>query len=155
MAAFDALYARYEGPLFGFIKRQLNDATEAEDVLHETFIAVLKNQDAARSFRAWVYQTALHACLNRVRAKRRAGLRAEPDGATSVDPQLALETHQRGLALQAAVARLPQGLGAVYHLRARGLSYEELAQVLEVPVGTVKSRMHELLTRLRQEMKTS
>ena len=56
------------------------------------------------------------------------------------------------LALGEAVSRLPVPLSEVYHLRASGLSYEEMAQVLEVPVGTVKSRMHDMVKRLREEV---
>jgi len=50
------------------------------------------------------------------------------------------------------VARLPDPLAELFHLRAGGLSYEELAQVLEVPLGTIKSRMHEMVGRLREEV---
>jgi DNA-directed RNA polymerase specialized sigma24 family protein len=50
------------------------------------------------------------------------------------------------------VARLPSELGALYQLRASGMSYEELAQVLAVPLGTVKSRMHTMIARLREEL---
>jgi RNA polymerase sigma-70 factor (ECF subfamily) len=53
--------------------------------------------------------------------------------------------------LEEAVRRLPEPMGALYRLRAGGLSYEEVAVVLGVPLGTVKSRMHELLSRLRKE----
>ena len=51
------------------------------------------------------------------------------------------------------MARLPTRLGELYQLRAGGLSYEELAQVLELPIGTVKSRMHEMVRRLQEEMR--
>jgi DNA-directed RNA polymerase specialized sigma24 family protein len=50
------------------------------------------------------------------------------------------------------VARLPSPLAELFRLRAGGLSYEELAQILDIPIGTVKSRMHELMGRLRAEV---
>jgi RNA polymerase sigma-70 factor (ECF subfamily) len=63
-----------------------------------------------------------------------------------------LERAQSVRALAAAVEELPSHLGELYHLRARGLSYAELAEVLALPLGTVKSRLHELVKRLKQEV---
>ena len=64
----------------------------------------------------------------------------------------AIEARETEKALQAAVSRLPKSLGEVYRLRASGLSYEEMAEVLAVPLGTVKSRMHQMVMELRKEM---
>jgi RNA polymerase sigma factor (sigma-70 family) len=71
LRAFDELYDRYERPLFGFVRKYLPDPKDAEDVLHETFLALLDERDrgkAARSLRAWIYQVARHlwsACCAR------------------------------------------------------------------------------------------
>ncbi len=161
MAAFDRLYERLEGPLFGFIRTRLGDQAEAEDVLQETFLAALRERsraDALRSVRAWLYQVAHNLCLNRLRSRRRAGKAMEVVGRddAAVDPtgpaQTALEAAERARGLAAAVGRLPAPLAELYHLRASGLSYEEITAITEVPLGTVKSRMHELVKRLREEM---
>lgn len=161
LAAFDALYARYERPLFGFITRQLGDPSEAEDVLHEVFLSVLRDKAsarAARSFKAWVFQVARHLCLNRARARGRAASASEVasrvDAVGAVAPDEVLQHRQTSEALRRAVGGLPPALSELYRLRASGLSYEELAEVLGVPLGTVKSRMHELVKRLQQEMAT-
>jgi len=163
LRAFDRLYERYERPLFGFIHAQVGDAAEAEDLFHETFLAVLRQRDARpsfRSFRAWVYQVARNLCMNRSRSRRRAGrafdavARDELTVGRDVAPSEAIEQHQQAAALLVAVARLPLALGEVYRLRAAGMSYDEVADVLGVPVGTVKSRMNELVKRLREEMST-
>ncbi len=66
------------------------------------------------------------------------------------DDQLAQAQMLR--ALDVAVARLPVPLADVYHLRSSGLSYEEMADVLEIPLGTLKSRMHQMVGALRQEL---
>ena len=161
MCAFDLLYARFERPLFGFIRARLGDAGDAEDVLHEAFMAVLRERERrseVRSFRAWLYQVANNLCLNRARSRKRAGHVAEAVGHTlamesaPAAAEQALEEHQRAELLHHAVTRLPQPLAEVFRLRASGMSYDEVAEVLEVPVGTVKSRMHEMVKRLREEM---
>jgi RNA polymerase sigma-70 factor (ECF subfamily) len=68
------------------------------------------------------------------------------------DPQHALEHAQAHRSLLAALAALPGELAELYQLRVSGLSYEEMASVLAVPVGTVKSRMHTMVSRLREEI---
>jgi len=158
---FDLLHARYARPLFGFIRRYHPQQQEAEDVLHETFLALLRDRNAARAatnLRAWLFQVARHLCLNRHRANRRAaGALADP--AVSRAPVAAL--HPEGIllgserlrALQTAIAKLPLELAELWHLRSSGLSYEEMASVLAVPVGTVKSRMHGMVHRLREELR--
>lgn len=160
--AFDLLYQRYERALFGFVCAHLRDHHEAEDALHETFMAVVRERDAGReirTFRTWIYQVARNLCLNRARARERAARAVERaavvrelDSAES-DAQHQLEDHQQAEALREAVGRLPRALAEIYQLRAAGLSNHELAQVLAIPVGTVKSRIHEMVRRLREEMR--
>lgn len=155
LGAFDQLYARLSGPLFGYIRRHLADAHEAEDVLHETFMALLKHSPDAQSLRAWTFQTARNLCLNRLRARRRSARALEAvaqEPVATVTPGESLEARETAARLARAVASLPDGLAELYALRAGGLSYDELATVLEVPVGTVKSRIHEMVGRLRTEM---
>lgn len=161
VAAFDVLYSRYETHLFGFIRAHLHDVHEAEDVLHETFMSLLKvrKQPQLTSFRAWVFQVARNACLNRSRSKRRgdAALQQVPFAVVNPpadEPHAALEHHQRAQALESAVRTLPADLGQLYHLRAKGLSYAELAEVFAVPLGTIKSRLHELVRRLKEDLES-
>ncbi len=158
LGAFDELYARFERPLFGFIYSQLGDAAEAEDVLHEAFMAVLRARDerrSVRSFRAWLYGVAHHLCLNRVRSRKRAAKATEAvarvQASAEAPAELTVELAERAEGLRRAVERLPAPLGELYHLRAAGMSYQDAASVTGVPVGTVKSRMHEMIKRLKQE----
>jgi RNA polymerase sigma factor (sigma-70 family) len=112
-----------------------------------------------RCFKAWLYQVARHAAQNRIRSRSR-GARAV--AVAAFDPTLAepprlpdraIESEERRAALARAVAGLPAPLAEVYRLRSGGASYDEIAIALEVPVGTVKSRMNELVHRLRSEVK--
>jgi RNA polymerase sigma-70 factor (ECF subfamily) len=160
LGAFDALYERYERHLFGFILRQVADHQEAEDVLHDTFLAVLRERETGRAmccFRAWLFQVARNLCLNRLRSRQRAARAMEAvalaPAASVRHPERALQERQASEALRLGVARLPGPLAELFDLRAGGLSYEEMARVLEVPLGTIKSRMHEMVVRLREEVR--
>jgi RNA polymerase sigma-70 factor, ECF subfamily len=135
LAAFDALYERYERRLFGFILKHIADRHEAEDVLHDAFISVLRERRAVTCFRAWLFQITRNLCLNRQRSRQRAARAMEAaalaPATPSPHPERALQQAQSTEALRQAVSRLPSRLGEPYQLRAGGLSYEELAQVLE------------------------
>jgi len=159
ISGFDLLYARYERHLFGFILRHVGDREEAEDILHEAFMAVLRDREgggSVRSFRAWLFQVARNLCLNRLRSRRRAAKAvqsvADAPSEPAMHPEHALQERQSAAALESAVSRLPTPLAELYQLRAGGMSYDELAEVLAIPVGTVKSRMHQMVTLLREEM---
>ena len=156
LRAFDALYARHERPLFGFVRAFVRDQAEAEDVLHEAFMSVLRERRRdIRSFRAWMYEVTRHLCLNRARSKKRAARALEEvqtiePVATNVESEI--DARRRAIALERAVSRLSEPLAEVYRLRASGMSYDEVAEILGVPVGTVKSRMHEMVLRLKEEV---
>ncbi len=158
LTAFDVLYARHERHLLGFIRGILGEPSEAEDVLHEAFIALLREGKAGRSvqsFRAWIFRTARNLCLNRLRSRARAARAAEaadlPDPADL--PERAIESRQAVDVLRVAVAGLPQELAQLFRLRAAGMSYQELADVLAIPLRTVKSRLRQMIDLLRGEVR--
>ena len=159
MGAFDTLYGRYERPLFCFVRRYLPEAQEAEDVFHETFLALLRQREQGgfeRSFKAWVYTVARNLCLNRLRSRKRAARAMAACAQTPREPREQpdgrLLQREAAESLRRAVGLLPEALGELYALRSGGLSYAELAQVLGIPLGTVKSRMNDMVKRLREEM---
>ena len=158
IAAFDVLYTRYKKPLFGFLLRSVRTRADAEDAFHETFMNALRAPEAAfaheGAFRPWIFRIARNVALNRVRSGRRmeANLARAPEAAPPLgaDDQLATAALHR--ALDRAVERLPWALAEVYHLRASGLNQEEVARVLDVPLGTLKSRIRRMVECLREEL---
>jgi RNA polymerase sigma factor (sigma-70 family) len=159
LVAFDELYARYSTRLFRFLRAQLA-TPDAEDVFHEAMLATLESREVtfeAASFKTWLYRIAQNRVLNRKRSRGRGGvalmrLKAGGDeGPTPADDRIAEGELAR--ALERAVGRLPDKLSTLYHLRASGLSQEEMATVLEIPVGTIKSRMSEMVRVLREELR--
>jgi RNA polymerase sigma-70 factor, ECF subfamily len=163
ITAFDLLYERHETRLFAFLRAVVGDRADAEEVLHDAFLSVLRDQTATfeheGAFRAWLYRVARNLALNRKRATSRRDRNlasALTDASTErADgaPDHALEARQLEAALAAALGRLPTMLGELWHLRASGLSYEQIASVVDAPLGTVKSRMHQLTSVLREELK--
>jgi RNA polymerase sigma-70 factor (ECF subfamily) len=162
LGAFDRLYERYERPLYGFLLRLLRSPAEAEECFHDAFMALLRHRDGwvpyrPGSLRGWLYRAARNAALNRLRSRGRgraaAALeRAEPTYALPT-PEERLCASEAARALAEAARRLPVDLAEVYQLRVAGLSLGEMAQALEVPIGTVKSRLSGAVSRLREEMK--
>jgi len=161
MRAFDELYARYASRLFGFLRPQVASRADAEDLFHEAILATLESDEVTfdrGSFRTWLYRIARNLLLNRVRSRYRGeaallkvGASGEDDPPPPVDERVAMGQMLR--ALDGAVGRLPETLSDVYHLRSSGLSYEEMASVLGIPLGTLKSRMNQMVNVLREEMK--
>ena len=108
------------------------------------------------SFKPWIFQVTRNLCLNRLRTRRRATAALEIVSRDPADareqPNEAVEAKEASEALRGAVAQLPPGLAEVYRLRAAGLSYEQMAETLKIPLGTIKSRLHEMVSRLKQEV---
>jgi RNA polymerase sigma-70 factor, ECF subfamily len=158
MRAFDELYARYASRLYGFLFSILRSRADAEDVFHEAFMRALDGRDVELrpgGFRAWLYRIARNCALNVLRSRERGAraVAAIPEAEPAARADERLEGKELDIALAGAVERLPPKLLELFHLRSTGMSYEDMAEVLETPLGTIKSRMNQMVTTLREEMK--
>jgi RNA polymerase sigma-70 factor, ECF subfamily len=173
---FGTLVRRYERELFGYLRRYLGDDDLADDVFQNTFVQVylkIKQYEPGRPARPWLYAIATNQAIDALRRRnRRADQRA--DAAVTADedgqprplfellpapgdgpPDTADRAEQREL-VRAAVDRLPDLLRQVVVLAYfQGLKYRDIADVLDIPVGTVKSRLHAALARLTEEWKAA
>jgi RNA polymerase sigma-70 factor (ECF subfamily) len=150
-ADLESLY-RIHGPgLLRYLARQFRHAAAPEDLLHETFVQALRQPEglaAAVSHRAWLFGIARKLGLAAVRGRRRQVLAPLPDVAAP-----AAEVDERVVAMRQAIAALPTHLRQTMELRlGEELTYEEIATVLAIPVGTVRSRLHAALRELRQRL---
>jgi len=162
--AFGDLVLRYQDAVFRVVRRTSRmDAARAEDLAQETFLRAYRALDRFRgqcSFANWLFRIATNLTINRVttvaaRAERRAVSLENPrragDREDSMDPaddkvrapDAPMEREELKTALDAALARLPDDFRVAVVLRdIEGLEYEAIAEVLEVPIGTVRSRLH-------------
>lgn len=174
--AFNELVHRYERELFSYLRRYLNDAELAEDAFQGTFLQVHLKGDQfqeGRKFRPWLYTIATNQAIDLQRRNKRHRMLSLDTGGrksgsedlnslidimTSEDPgpRKQLEGQERSEWVRNAVAELPdpfrQVITLVYY---QGMKYREAAEVLDIPVGTVKSRLHTALLKLNEAWQES
>jgi RNA polymerase sigma-70 factor (ECF subfamily) len=149
--AFTVLFARYKQPLFGFFRRRLADSAQAEELMQETFLAVLRGTaryEATALFRTWLYAIGFRI----LRAHRRkASFGAMFAGAAAPGREPTSHVHlDQDLLLREAVRKLDRIDREVVLLREfEQLTYAEIAILLRVPVNTVRSRLFRARLELR------
>src|SRR5215831_15569727 len=151
--AFDELFERYRQPIWGFFRRRLTDAAEAEELTQETFLAVLKaarRYEPRATFRSYLFGIA----FNLLSASRRKA--ARKDDVFLPDPgALAAETTDPAAVLwvrQALAALDPKDREIVMLREYDALDYAEIAAVVGVPINTVRSRMFRARLALRAQL---
>jgi RNA polymerase sigma-70 factor (ECF subfamily) len=173
--AFAELVERYRQELFGFLTRFLGDATTAEDVFQETFLQLHISAgtfDLSRRLKPWLFTIAANKARDSMRSRARrqtapldapiSGAQGEgstyadliPSGIPSpVEDVANLETRQ---AVQSIVKRMPENLRMVLLLGYfQELPYKEIADILDVPLGTVKSRLHAAVKHFARQWKSA
>jgi RNA polymerase sigma-70 factor (ECF subfamily) len=167
--AFEMLVRRYEGELFGYLRRYLGDEVLADDVFQNTFLQVyLKRHqyEEGRPVRPWLYTIATRQAIDALRRHGRhqaVSLEQPADGdgepsalheslqSSGLGPLDHAAAQEQAERLRAEVDRLPDFLRQVLLLAYfQGLKYREIADALNIPVGTVKSRLHAALSRLQE-----
>lgn len=168
--AFEELVHRYERELYNYLRHYLGDAEMAEDAFQTTFLQVhlkVGQFEPGRKVRPWLYAVATNQAIDAQRRSRRhrmvslsrkgardqedseAGSLAELLDGDEKDPQDHVEAAERRDDVRRAVDQLPEPLREVLLLvYYQGLKYREAAEVLSIPVGTVKSRLHAAIRRL-------
>jgi RNA polymerase sigma-70 factor (ECF subfamily) len=167
--SFEELVHRYERELFTYLRRYLGSAEMAEDAFQQTFLQVhlkCEQYEPGRKVRPWLYTVATNQAIDAQRRNRRhrmasldrrVGNEGEAASGALVDmlvreepgPTELLETTERRQFVQEVVDRLPEALKQVVVLvYYQGLKYREAAEVLDIPVGTVKSRLHAAIQKL-------
>lgn len=168
--AFRELLARYERPVFTLVYRMVRDRALAEDLAQEAFIrafAAIASYDPAYKFSNWIFKVANNHTIDYLRRRKldtvsidgsphagspeeeaRTGIVVE---ATGENPHQYVENRELGAQIERAIGKLRPEYRTVVLLRhIEGHSYEEIAEILDLPLGTVKTYLH----RARGELKT-
>jgi len=146
--AFEILFERHYASVYHFAASMLGDASSAEEALQESFLAAARAAGQYRGdgrFRAWLMRIVRNRCLNRIDARRRhrrIGELCDPP-AGGPGPARQAEADETVAILRAAVAALPERQREALTLRAfEQMSYREVASVMDMPIGTIKTLIH-------------
>ena len=168
---FGILVRRYQRELYGYLRRYLGDANLADDVFQATFLQVftkISQYEPGRPVRPWLYTIATNQAIDALRRVGRHPMisleqtTGEADNgeerslidmieAREIGPLEQTQIEERRLLVRACVDKLPEFLRQVVVLAYyQGLKYREVAEILGVPVGTVKTRLHTALIKLQE-----
>lgn len=177
-SAMEALIARYQDRLYATVFRMVNHADDAADLVQETFVRAMQNVarfEGKSTLYTWLFRIAVNLAISHRRAnqyraavtldgdpeeedsinRQAAGLRRQLVQDTEVDPGLTADQRLEYERVMAALGRLDPEFKAVIVLRdIEECDYEQMAAILEVPVGTIKSRLFRARGALREALKT-
>ncbi len=171
-AAYRELIRRYERPLFSLLYRMVRDRELAEDLAQETFIKALNAIESYRpeyKFSSWIFKIANNAAIDHLRRRELDTLSLEgsphaetPDAVEATALQIgdrqespldAVEARELGGQIEQAIARLrPEYRSCILLRHVEGRAYEEIAEILNLPLGTVKTYIHRARNELRQAL---
>ncbi len=167
--AFDLLVRKYQHRIAKLVSRFVSDRSEVEDVTQEAFIKAwraIKGFRGDSAFYTWLYRIAINTAKNYLVSQGRrppaTDIEAEEAEATGMGislrenstPESHLHADEVAITVERAVARLPEDLRTAITLREiDGLSYEEIADVMDCPIGTVRSRIFRAREAIDAELK--
>jgi RNA polymerase sigma-70 factor (ECF subfamily) len=171
-AAYRELVRRYERPLFSLLYRMVRDRELAEDLAQETFVKALNAIESYRpefKFSSWIFKIANNAAIDHLRRREldTLSLQGSPHAETpeaveatalqigdrQESPLEEVEARELGGEIEAAIARLrPEYRSCILLRHVEGRAYEEIAEILGLPLGTVKTYIHRARNELRREL---
>lgn len=154
--AFGKIIDLYQNRLYGFVRRMVKDPEDAADVAQETFVRAFQGIhrfDGRSSIRTWLFRIAYNLCIDRARKVGRTPNESSLDSSfedeeridvpdSRWDPQRVILNEELRKVLEGAIATMSEKLRSVLLLHdQQDLAYEDIAKILNVPIGTVKSRL--------------
>jgi len=156
--AFRMLVERYQKPVLRMVRNYTSDSHAYEDVAQEVFLRAyrqLTKFDSARScFSTWLFTIARNLSINALKKKQAIAIQEIPEPASRDNPDQQMREQEYFLILEQALQGLPSRLRRAFVLaEMETLSYEEIAQIEGVRIGTVKSRIHRAKRKLQAALK--
>ncbi len=158
VSAFDELMAAHEDRVFAICLRMMRNRDAALDATQDVFLTVFRKADRYKeqaAFSTWLYRVAVNTCYDHLRRQQRKRTESMPEYFDPSDPRSGDEFHAVELRpdIEAALARLtPDFRAAVVLVDLDGMSLEGAADTLEVPIGTVKSRLFRARKQLAKDL---
>jgi RNA polymerase sigma-70 factor (ECF subfamily) len=164
--SFNQLVLRWERPIYALAYRVIGREEDARDVAQETFLRAfraLKGFKGQAKFSSWLYRITLNLCRDWIRRERRTPLVQAPEGVDVIElagegtPSETVEElvsrHEIGRAVAKAMSQLPEEQRTAIILKEyHGLTFQEIADLLDCPLSTVKTRLYQGLTVLRKQL---
>lgn len=147
-AAFTTLVRRHERRTYNLAYRMLAREEDAKDATQEAFVSALRKLSSYRgdaAFTTWLHRVTVNVCYDALRKRRREDVVDQPEPAEGSGPSAPDHADASAVSVdvQRALARVPEEFRAALVLHdVQDLGYEEVAEILGIPVGTVKSRLH-------------
>jgi RNA polymerase sigma-70 factor (ECF subfamily) len=162
-SAFESLIEKYQNRLFHSMTQVLRNSTDAEDIVQDAFVKAFSKLNTFRGgsqFYTWLYRIAHNSAISQIRKRKPtesldhdAGVPAATLEGHGVSPSQRIEQQEQSQQLNDALGRLKEEQRRVLVLREmEGLDYDAIAEILDVPVGTVRSRLHRARTQLKEEL---
>jgi RNA polymerase sigma-70 factor (ECF subfamily) len=148
-AAFEEIVRTMQGPIRAFARRMMRDAHLGDDAAQEIFLRMWKGlhrHEPRGRFVAWSFTVARNTCIELLRREKRTPTPVEAEDTSTGHDEA--EAHDLRRVVNEALAALDEPYRSTFLLRETGLAYEELAETLDCPVGTIRSRLHEARRRL-------
>lgn len=165
--AFNKLVLRYQTKIFNLALNYVKQQEEAKDITQEIFVTVYKSLPKLKDdtkFTSWLYQIAINHCRNRYKKLQRSGFFSslsiyDPDSSINLSsgqtPEQELERKNTIATVQNEIAAMPAHEKEIIILRdIQELSYEEISNILKVPLGTVKSKLNRARISLKNRLKS-
>lgn len=170
--AYRELLGRYQRPVFSLVYRMLRDREQAEDLAQETFVRVFNNierYDPKYKFSSWIFKIATNLTIDHIRKKELATVSIDgsryavtPDeiAASTItvegrdpNPEQLLEAKELGSEIEEAIGALrPEYRTAIVLRHVEGREYQEIADIMGLPLGTVKTFIHRARNSLRERL---
>jgi RNA polymerase sigma-70 factor, ECF subfamily len=165
--SFNQLVLRWERPIYALAYRVIGREEDARDVAQETFLRAfraLKGFKGQAKFSSWLYRITLNLCRDWIRRERRTPVVQAPEGVDVIElagetsPSESIEElvsrHELGRAVGKAMSQLPEEQRTAIILKEyHGLTFQEIADLLDCPLSTVKTRLYQGLTVLRKQLR--
>ena len=170
--AYRELLGRYQRPVFSIIFRMIRDREQAEDLAQETFVRVFNHigrYDPRYKFSSWIFKIATNLTIDWIRRKElktvsidgsRNAVTSEEAEATAItivsedeNPEELLEAKELGAEIEEAIGKLrPEYRAAILLRHVEGREYQEIAEIMALPLGTVKTYIHRGRNELRESL---